>query len=171
MNDATSGTSAALDYTVPEALSPALNAGAPTGAGDGPAQPATSAATGRPRRAGLRTVEPFVATSAGTPTSSDAGDDTPTGADAASPSPTSSTSFDGPVKHSTEPWRTPTDVMELVAQANALATEVLNGTVEITAVRAYADVTHVISSLLRTELERRRFTGNPRLVFPGRGRE
>lgn len=56
-------------------------------------------------------------------------------------------------------WATPVDLMGLVAQSNELATMILNGDADIALARAYADVTKVIASLLRTEIERRRFVG------------
>lgn len=56
-------------------------------------------------------------------------------------------------------WDTPAELMDLVAQSNRLATMLLNGEADIATARAYAEVTKTIASLVRSEIERRRFIG------------
>lgn len=169
MNDAISGTSTARPTTHDGASAPVLNADSPIVEAGRPARRATNGPTGLPRLVNPPTDEPSGFSLSGTPSNTDAGAGSPVVGRTASPSPKSSTSSFEPVKDSTGHWRAPVDVMELVAQANALATDVLNGTADPAAARAYAEISHVIAKLLRIELERRRFAGRSVLEFPGGG--
>ncbi len=63
-------------------------------------------------------------------------------------------------------WKTPHDIMELAAQANVLATQLLNGEASPPIVRSYAAVTRTIAQLLKAEIERRRWIDGPELTLP-----
>lgn len=62
-------------------------------------------------------------------------------------------------------WDTPANLMELVIQSNKLATMILNGEADIATARAYAEVTRTLASLIRSEIERRRFIGGEPIKF------
>lgn len=63
-------------------------------------------------------------------------------------------------------WKTPHNVMELIAQANTLATGVLNGEVPLVVARTYASVGRTVAALVKSEIERRRYLDAPALDFP-----
>jgi hypothetical protein len=58
--------------------------------------------------------------------------------------------------------------MELVAQANLLATQVLNGEVPLVVARTYASVGRTIAGLLKAEIDRRRFVDGDAITFPNK---
>ncbi len=57
----------------------------------------------------------------------------------------------------TRRWRQPRNVREFAAQANAVATMVLNGNIELEAARAYSSVARTVAQAMSTEVSRSRF--------------
>jgi hypothetical protein len=103
-----------------------------------------------------------------TPNDDESGSTAPSGAARARTSRSAklSTSSEQPIVDSAGHWDTPADLLALAGQANALATQVLNGEANLAMAREYARVTATIASLLRTEIERRRFVGGDPIRFP-----
>ena len=56
-------------------------------------------------------------------------------------------------------WKAPKNIMELAAQANVLATQLLNDEVSIPKARAYGTIARAVAGLLKAELDRRRWVG------------
>lgn len=56
-------------------------------------------------------------------------------------------------------WKAPKNIMELAAQANILATQLLNDEVSIPKARAYGSIARAVAGLLKAELDRRRWVG------------
>ena len=64
-------------------------------------------------------------------------------------------------------WRQPRNVREFAAQANAVATMVLNGTMDLESARAYSSVARTVAQAMSTEVSRSRFLqSEPSLDLP-----
>lgn len=73
-----------------------------------------------------------------------------------STSPTSKNS-DEPSSGSTRRWRQPRNVREFAAQANAVATMVLNGDMPTDTARTYSSVARTVAQAMSTEVSKARF--------------
>ena len=122
-------------------------------ADDAPA--ATSAATAQRHRASDGTTMPSSDTTLDTPTSTAPGQGDGSGAQADG-SPTSKPSGP-PSTPSTRRWRSPRSAMEFAAQANAVATMVLNGDLDLETARTYSAVARTVAQAMSTEVSRARF--------------
>jgi len=126
---------------------------------------ATSGATGRRRKASATTTTPSSDTTPETPPN-DVSGYTDTNSVSASASPASG-SFVPPSSGSTRRWRQPRTVREFAAQANAVATMVLNGTMDLDAARTYSSVARTVAQAMSTEVSRSRFLATePSLDIP-----
>ena len=116
---------------------------------------ATSADIEAPREAVVGTTMPSSGTTPGTPinTSNGPADGS---AGPASGSPTSKPSAK-PSGGSTRRWRSPRTAMEFAAQANAVATLLLNGEIELELARTYSAVARTVAQAMSTEVSRARF--------------
>lgn len=122
------------------------------------------AVTGRRRKATEPTSMPSDATTPDTPTSDGHGSE-PAASASASTSPTSSSS-DRPSTGSTRRYRRPRTVREFAAQANSVATAILNGDIDIDRARAYSSVARTVAQAMSTEVVRARFMQmEPDLTF------
>lgn len=74
----------------------------------------------------------------------------------ASESPTSKNS-DEPVKGSKKHWRQPKTVREFAAQANAVATLILNGDIDEAPARQYTAIARTVAQAMSIEVARSRF--------------
>ena len=133
----------------------ARTADAPHAAEDGNAPAAPSGDTASQSRGSATTTTPSSATPPETPKSTasglDAGSSAPPDGDQTSkPSAPPSTS-------STRRWRSPRSAMEFAAQANAVATMVLNGDIELETARTYSAVARTVAQAMSTEVSRARF--------------
>lgn len=117
--------------------------------------PAISGATGAPAPASDGTTTPSSATTPETPRSTSDGV-TPTRSASGSESPSSKTS-DAPSSGSTRRWRSPANARQFAAQANRVATMVLNGEMDGDTARLYSAVARTVAQALSTEVSRARF--------------
>lgn len=62
-----------------------------------------------------------------------------------------------PSARSTRRWRSPRNAMEFAAQANAVATLLLNGEIDVETTRAYSAVARTVAQAMSTEVSRARF--------------
>ena len=123
------------------------------GAANAPA--AISADTAQPSPVAADTTTPSSGITTGTPTSiSDGPVDGDSGPDGGSP--TSKPSAP-PSTLSTRRWRSPRSAMEFAAQANAVATMVLNGDIDLDKARTYSAVARTVAQAMSTEVSRARF--------------
>ena len=134
---------------------------APTAAGRpdqeaGSAAAATSGSTGTPSQDADTTTMRSSLTTPGTLTSIGYGVADGSSAPASSSPKTSSTS-DGRSRPSTRHWRQPTSVRAFAAQANAVATMVLNGEMDLESARVYSAVARTVAQSMSTEVTRSRF--------------
>ena len=137
----------------------------PAPAVDG-ATAATNGPTGRPRRAGGGTTTPSSGTTPGTPTSTSSGRAAGDGGQASGSqiSKPSGRQSGG----STRRWRSPRTAMEFAAQANAVATLLLNGEIDLETARTYSSVARTVAQAMSTEVSRARFIqSEPSLVLDG----
>lgn len=143
----------------------ARTADGPLEPADGNAPAATSAATGRPRKGSVPTTTPSSGTTPATPTSTSSGDTaTRSVSDSGFPS---SKSSGARSDDSTRRWRQPRNVREFAAQANAVATMVLNGTMDLESARTYSSVARTVAQAMSTEVSRSRFLqSEPSLDIP-----
>lgn len=126
---------------------------------------ATNAGTARRRKATDGTTTPSSGTTPATPPSTDSGS-TDTRSESASASPTSKSSGERS-SGSTRRWRQPRNVREFAAQANAVATMVLNGTMDLESARTYSSVARTVAQAMSTEVSRARFVAvEPSLELP-----
>lgn len=126
---------------------------------------ATGSATDRRRKATDATTTRSSGTTPATPPSTGSGA-TDTKSGSVSASPTSRTS-DAPSSGSTRRWRQPRNVREFAAQANAVATMVLNGTMDLESARTYSSVARTVAQAMSTEVSRARFVAiEPSLDLP-----
>lgn len=83
------------------------------------------------------------------------------------PSPNSKTS-DERSSDSKRRWKQPRNAREFAAQANAVATMVLNGEMNLDAARTYSSVARTVAQALSSEVSRSRFLqAEPSLELPG----
>ena len=75
--------------------------------------------------------------------------------------PPNSTNSDGPASSSNKQWRQPRSAREFASQANAVATMLLNGRLDLETARAYATLTRTIAQTLSTEVSKARFLEKP----------
>lgn len=68
-----------------------------------------------------------------------------------------STPSEQPLSSLSKPWRKPKTIREFAAQANAIATMVLNGEIDIETARNYASLARVVSQTASIEVTRARF--------------
>lgn len=68
-----------------------------------------------------------------------------------------SSNSDSPTKYSKRIWRQPKTVREFAAQANAVATLVLNGQIDLDKAKTYAALSRVVAQTISTEVTRSRF--------------
>ena len=126
---------------------------------------ATSVDTAPRPKGSAGTTMPSSGTTGGTSPSAASGS-TATSNASASGSQTSKTS-DAPSSGSTRRWRQPRNVREFAAQANAVATMVLNGTMDLDAARTYSSVARTVAQAMSTEVSRSRFLqSEPSLDIP-----
>lgn len=116
---------------------------------------ATNAATVRRQRASKPTTPPLSGTTGAILPSAGSGS-SDTGSASGKASPTSKPS-ERPSKPSTRRWRQPSNVREFAAQANAVATMVLNGEIDVDAARSYSSVARTVAQAMSTEVSRSRF--------------
>lgn len=89
----------------------------------------------------------------------------------ASEPPTSKTSG-GPSRASTRQYRQPKNVREFAAQANLVATAILNGQIDLDTARAYSAVARTVAQAVTSEVVRARFLrAAPDLEFPDMSEE
>lgn len=70
---------------------------------------------------------------------------------------TNSSNSEGPSSVSNESWRTPGSVREFAAQANRVATMVLNGEIDKETARTYSTLARVVAQAASIEVTRARF--------------
>lgn len=71
-----------------------------------------------------------------------------------------------PSEPSSEQWLLPVNVRQFAAQANEVATMVLNGTLPIETARTYATLARVVAQTITAEVARARFIkSEPELTF------
>ena len=74
---------------------------------------------------------------------------------------------DAPSTPSTRHWATPRTAMDFAAQANKVATMILNGEIDVDTGRLYSSVARTVAQALSTEVSRARYLQNePNLTFP-----
>lgn len=81
----------------------------------------------------------------------------PTGPEQATPSTPMSTPSETPSKPSNKRYRKPRTIREFAAQANEIATLVLNGEIDLETARNYASLARVVSQTASIEVTRARF--------------
>lgn len=64
---------------------------------------------------------------------------------------------EGPSKGSRPRWSTPTNIRDFAAQANRVATQVLNGTIDLELARTYATIARVVAQSASIEVAKARF--------------
>ena len=162
MSDATSGTSTAGGSTRRKPFNPAPLVGGPIDEVVGPAVPATRLDTANAQRRPpvIDGVSP--STVEAIQSSAESGSEPAAGDEKVDLTAGSSMNLKSPSGR----WKTPRDVMELIAQANTLATGVLNGEVPLSVARTYASVGRTVAALVKSEIERRRYLDRPTLDFP-----
>ena len=112
-----------------------------------------------------RTTKQSSATTPATPTSTGSGDDAGS-SEPASGSPTSKPSG-VPSSASTRRWRQPKNVRDFAGQVNAVATMVLNGTMNVDTARTYSSVARTVAQAMSIEVTKARFLkAEPDLAFP-----
>lgn len=132
----------------------AATAGDPPERVDFNAHAATRDATARRQRASAPTTTPSSDTTDGTVTSTSSGDTD--GSDpSATGTPNSETSSERS-RLSTRHWDEPDGPMSFAAQANQVATAILNGEIEIEVARTYASVARTVAQAMNTEVNRAR---------------
>lgn len=123
--------------------------------GDDGAPPATSADTAPLTPDDATTTMPSSGTTPAAPRS------TSNGPAAGSTGPASgrpsSKPSDPPSSGSTRHWRSPGSAMAFAAQANMVATQVLNGEIDLDTARTYASVARTVAQAMSTEVSRARF--------------
>jgi hypothetical protein len=127
----------------------------PRGVADGNAPAATSADTGTRQPASDDTTMPSSATTLDIPTSTDSGDSG--GRRASGSAPPNSRSSAPPSTGSSRRWRAPDNARQFAAQANRVATMVLNGEMDVDTARLYSAVARTVAQALSTEVSRSRF--------------
>lgn len=163
MNDATLDTSTVQSPTTTSRPNGrARSASGPTDEAVGPARPATSGPTAPTVKFGRATSRPFVRIPGLDLTSDESGSESAAGAVRDVPIGDSSSISSPPSGH----WNEPQSIMELIAQANAVATLVLNSEIPIVTARTYASVGRTVAGLLKAEIDRRRFVDGPDIDFP-----
>lgn len=132
---------------------PTVDARPASGAASAPA--ATSAAIDRPRPASDDTTMPSSDTTPDIRTSTSSGP----GAGSTGPANgrRSSKPSDPPSAASSKRWRSPGSAMAFAAQANMVATLVLNGEIDLDTARTYASVARTVAQAMSTEVSRARF--------------
>ena len=115
---------------------------------------ATSASTARPPKASATTTTPSSDTTPGTPTSTGSGH--AVGVTVSATGTPNSERSSEPSLPSTGHWAEPIDPMTFAAQANAVATGVLNGTIDLDTARTYAAVARTVAQAMNTEVNRAR---------------
>lgn len=77
-----------------------------------------------------------------------------------------------PSRPSTRRFRQPRNVREFAAQANIVATRILNSEIDLDTARAYSAVARTVAQAMTTEVVRSRFLrSQPDLEFPDMGEE
>lgn len=144
------------------------SADGPLESGDGSAPVATSADTERPLTESDATTMPSSGTTPATPPSTVSGPFV--GSSEPGPttgSPSTSRNSGERSSGSTRRWRQPRNVREFAAQANAVATLVLNGEMGLEAARTYSSVARTVAQAMSTEVSRSRFLqSEPSLDLP-----
>lgn len=79
------------------------------------------------------------------------------GVEPTSTSPTNSKNSAEPLSDSNESWRTPNSVRDFAAQANRVATMVLNGQIDKETARTYSTLARVVAQAASIEVTRARF--------------
>lgn len=119
------------------------------------ARPATSASTGSAQKRGRRTADESPRTSAATTPSGASGNTA--GANASAGASRTSKNSGQPSDGSMQPWRKPRDAKSFAAQANAVATMILNGELDLDVARTYSGVARTMAQVLSAEVYRARF--------------
>ena len=76
-------------------------------------------------------------------------------------SPPNSTNSATPPSSSNKHWLQPRSAREFASQANAVATMLLNGKIDLETARAYASLTRTVAQTLSTEVSKARFLEKP----------
>lgn len=71
--------------------------------------------------------------------------------------PQTSTNSDEQSSGSNKPWRQPTNIKQLAAQANNIATKVLNGGIDLETAKLYVSLARVVAHATSLEVTRGRF--------------
>lgn len=127
--------------------------GSPAPAG-GSATPAMRKRIAKLKRAGARLGPLMPAGSA--PKKAEPGSEPTAGAPTNSSTPISVPS-ETPASSSKKPWQKPRNVREFAAQANEVATRVLNGEIDLETARNYASLARVVAQSASVEVTRARF--------------
>ena len=118
------------------------------------AMPATRRRIAKLKQAGPQGVRPMPAGSA-VPRDASGGEDTEPVS--ISTSTQTSSTCEMPSSDSKEPWRKPRTVREFAAQANEVATKILNGEIDMEVARSYASLARVVAQSASVEVTRARF--------------